>query len=83
VVVSAYNTAFEQQSVTAPSGVEFTIWFENRENVLHNVHVFSAPGASIAQGELFTGPGAQPLSVPALAAGTIQAGVRHPSGDAR
>ena len=55
----------------APAGEVFTIWFENKENVPHNVKVVDSAGALQGQaGEIFNGPAAQPLAVPALAAGT-------------
>jgi plastocyanin len=72
IVVSANFSKFEQPSVQAPAGVAFVIWFENRENVPHNVHVVENSGANIALGEIFNGPAARPLDVPALAAGTYK-----------
>ena len=70
VVISAGEITFDQASVTAPSGEAFTLWFENRVPVPHNVHVVAADGTSIARGEVFSGPASQELAVPALGAGT-------------
>jgi plastocyanin len=72
VVVSASNSAFEQPVVNADADAPFTIWFVNRENVLHNVNVLDAAGASQAKGDIFTGPAAQPLDVPPLGPGTYR-----------
>lgn len=72
VYVSGLNNLFEQPRVEAPAAEAFTIYFDNREAVLHNVHVVDAAGASVKQGELFVGPSARPLEVPALAAGTYK-----------
>lgn len=72
VAVSANLSRFAPQSVTAPAGTAFQIWFNNLENVPHNVHVLDATGTSIARGEIFNGPAAQILDVPALNAATYR-----------
>ncbi len=72
IVVSANYSVFEQSSVQAPANQAFTIWFENRENVPHNVHVVTSAGANVALGQIFNGPAAQPLDVPMIAAGTYK-----------
>ncbi len=72
VYISAANVEFEQQSVTAPAGEAFEIFFENREAVPHNVHVLAPDGTSVMQGEIFNGPSARLHPVPALAAGTYR-----------
>jgi plastocyanin len=70
VVIVAQGTAFTTRNVAAPAGVEFTLFFENRDNELHNVHISDATGVDVFHGETFTGPEAKVESVPALAAGT-------------
>ena len=72
VVVSANQQQFEQAVVNVPASTPFTIWFENRESVPHNVNVVDVAGASQAKGDIFTGPAARALEVPALAAGNYR-----------
>jgi plastocyanin len=70
--VSANQNQFEQPVVTAPAGEPFTIWFENREAVPHNVNVLDSAGVSQGKTEIFNGPAARPLEVPALAPGNYR-----------
>jgi len=72
VIVSANQQQFEQAVVNAPASTAFTIWFENRESVVHNVNVVDVAGASLAKGDIFTGPAARPLEVPALGPGNYR-----------
>jgi plastocyanin len=72
VMVSASQQQFEQAVVNVPAGAPFTIWFENREAVPHNVNIVDAAGASQAKGDIFSGPAARPLEVPALAPGNYR-----------
>ncbi|MEX2546992.1 MAG: cupredoxin domain-containing protein [Chloroflexota bacterium] len=72
IVVSANYSVFEQASVQAPANQAFTIWFENRENVPHNVRVVQGTGANVALGQIFNGPAAQPLNVPSIAPATYK-----------
>jgi plastocyanin len=72
VYVSAYALTFQQHNVAAPADAAFQIWFENRDSVPHNVNVVNSAGTSVARGEVFTGPSAQPLAVPSLPAGTYR-----------
>ena len=71
VLITANLNKFAPTSVSAPADQAFTIWFENQENVPHNVRVADAAGTTIGEaGPIFNGPAAQPLEVPALAAGS-------------
>ena len=72
ITVSANQLKFEQAVVSAPASAPFTIWFENRETVPHNVNVIDAAGASLAKGEIFSGPAARALEVPALVPGNYR-----------
>ena len=72
VMVSANQQQFEQAVVSVPAGSAFTIWFENREAVPHNVNVHDGGGASVAKGDIFTGPAARPLEVPTLTPGNYR-----------
>lgn len=72
VVIVAQGTAFTTQRLTAPAGVDFTLWFDNRDHELHNVHVTDANGAPGFTGQTFIGPEARTEIVPAMPAGTYQ-----------
>jgi plastocyanin len=72
VAITAQGTAFTTQQVTAPASAPFTLWFYNKDNELHNVHVWDASGGSVFAGEAFNGPEARTALVPPLAPGTYQ-----------
>ncbi len=67
--VSALNIAFEQTELSAPADVPFTIKFENKEAVPHNVEIKDATGVSVFKGDIVTGPIVKEYAVPALPAG--------------
>jgi len=69
VQISALNIAFEQTSATAPADAPFTIHFNNKEAVPHNVDVKDSTGASKFKGDIVTGPKEVDYEVPALPAG--------------
>ncbi|MEP7379680.1 MAG: cupredoxin domain-containing protein [Chloroflexota bacterium] len=72
VVITAQSTLFVTQHVPAPASAPFTLWFLNKDNELHNVHIWDASGASVFAGEAFTGPDARTALVPALTPGTYE-----------
>jgi plastocyanin len=72
VQVSAINIAFEQTEISAPADAAFTIAFENKEAVPHNVEIKDAGGMSMFKGEIVTGPTTVNYQVPAPPAGTYQ-----------
>ena len=69
VNISAMGIQFEQSAVTAPAGTPFTIHFDNKEAVPHNVEIKDGSGAEVFKGDIITGPGQIDYKVPALAAG--------------
>ena len=69
VQISALNIAFEQTSVAAPADAPFTIHFNNKEAVPHNVDVKDSSGASKFKGDIVTGPKEVDYQVSALSAG--------------
>jgi plastocyanin len=69
VEISAMNIAFEQTEVSAPADAPFTIHFNNKEAVPHNVDIKGADGASTFKGDVVTGPTEVDYQVPALPAG--------------
>jgi plastocyanin len=70
VQISAMGIAFEQTEVSAPADVPFTIHFNNKEAVPHNVNVKDGTGASAFKGDIVTGPIEVDYQVPALTAGS-------------
>jgi plastocyanin len=73
VVITANANVFAPASVTAPAGQAFQIWFNNLENVPHNVRVVDAAGTTMGEpGEIFNGPAARTQDVPALTAATYR-----------
>jgi plastocyanin len=69
-ISASSSSAFDQTSVTAPADQAFVIHFANTESgVPHNVDVQDASGASLARGDIITGPAEADYDVPALAAG--------------
>lgn len=69
VRISARNIAFLESAVDAPAGRPFTIAFDNRENVPHNVAIRDDAGSELFTGEIFNGPAVRVYEVPALPAG--------------
>ncbi len=72
IVIAAEHTAYAGSSFTAPAGVAFTLFFENRDNEPHNVRFWDAAGQSVFSGEIIQGPAAKVEPVPALAPGTYR-----------
>lgn len=70
VQISAENIAFLESAVDAPADTPFTIAFDNRENVPHNVAIRDGSGAEVFNGEIFNGPAVRVYDVPALPAGS-------------
>lgn len=72
VRIAADNIAFDQAELSVPADRPFSVVFENREPVPHNVAIYTDASAAQALfvGEIFAGPGERTYAVPALAAGT-------------
>jgi plastocyanin len=69
-ISASSSSAFDQTSVTAPADQGFVIHFANTESgIPHNVDIQDASGASLARGDIITGPAEVDYNVPALAAG--------------
>jgi plastocyanin len=69
VVVTAENIAYLETSLTVPADTAFTIAFDNRDTVPHDIVIKDANGATMFQGEVITGPTVVVYDVPALPAG--------------
>ena len=70
--MSALNIAFDPTELSVPADQAFQIAFANNEALPHNIEIKDAGGASIFQGEVFTGVATRTYDVPALAAGSYQ-----------
>ena len=73
VRLAAANIAFDPTTLSVPAGAPFTIEFDNRDAVQHNVQIFDNPdfsGTPLFDGDLVTGPSQVRYEVQALPAGT-------------
>ena len=73
VALVAQDIAFDPTRLTVPAGQPFTIAFDNRDSVQHNVAIFDNPGFSgqaLFEGEIVTGPVQMDYPVDPLEAGT-------------
>ena len=71
VTVHAKNIAFAESSLTAPAGRQFTLALVNEDaGTPHNVELKDGAGASVFQGDVFSGVETRVYDVPPLAAGT-------------
>ena len=70
--IAADDVLFDRDCLAAPAGQAFTIAFENREPVPHNVAVYTDSSAAepLFVGEIFSGPDTVTYRVDALEAGT-------------
>lgn len=72
VQIGANQLAFDQAELRAPADRPFSLVFENREPVPHNVAIYTDASAAQALfvGEIFAGPAERTYAVPALPAGS-------------
>ena len=68
-VVTAENIAYLETSLTVPADTAFTIAFDNRDSVPHDIVIKDGAGATVFAGEVVTGPVVVVYDVPALPAG--------------
>jgi plastocyanin len=71
VVLTAAGDSFTTPVVAASAGSAFTIYFEITDTSQHNVRLWGGETSLVAT-EIFTGPSALTLDVPALSAGTYR-----------
>jgi plastocyanin len=71
VTLAARDVAFETAELDVPANVAFTLVFENREAVPHDVSIerSDADHARLFEGAVFSGPATRWYAVPALAPG--------------
>jgi plastocyanin len=74
IKITAGEIAFEQAAVSVAANQPFTVVFENRDAVPHNVAIFAGDtGAERPlEGTVFTGPATRWYAAPALAPGTYR-----------
>jgi len=70
--ISAVGIAFDAAALAVPANRPFTLIFENRENVPHNVSIYADAARQDRrfEGAVFSGPATRWYPVPALAPGT-------------
>jgi len=70
--IAAQNVAFDKPCMTAKAGEPFTLKFDNKEAVAHNVSIHEGADAgspAVLTGQIITGPRVVDYQVPALKAG--------------
>jgi len=67
--LAAQNITFVPTTITAPAGRPFTVAFDNRDNVPHNLEIRDSAGKSLFLGDIVTGPKVVVYSLPSLPAG--------------
>ena len=72
LTLTASGTKFNTNCLAAPAGQAFTIAFDNKDSVNHNIQILASHSASEAMfdAELIPGNGVKTLNVKALPAGT-------------
>ncbi len=70
IVLTAFNIAFDTDTITGPADVPFTIALINNDaGTPHNVEFKGSDGTSVWMGEIFNGVETRVYEVPALPAG--------------
>jgi plastocyanin len=69
---TAQNTSFNTSCLAAPAGRPFTISFENKDSLAHNLAILESHEAEdvLFRGDIFQGPKTTTYNVGALEAGT-------------
>jgi plastocyanin len=69
VAVAAEAIAFDRTTLEVPADRPFSLLFDNREGVPHNVTIIDASGRNVFTGEILSGPASRTYQVPALPTG--------------
>jgi plastocyanin len=67
--LTARSVVFVESALTAPAGRPFTVAFDNRDSVPHNLEIRDANGSVVFRGDFVTGPVIKVYDVPTLPAG--------------
>ena len=72
LTITASATKFDKDCLAAPAGQPFTLNYDNKDSIGHNIAILESHTATdvLFRAEIFQGPRMQPLSVPALRPGT-------------
>jgi plastocyanin len=70
--LTARGIAFLEPALAAPAGRPFTVAFDNRDSVPHNLEIRDANGSVVFRGDFVTGPVVKVYDVPTLPAGAYQ-----------
>jgi plastocyanin len=72
LAISAQNNAFDRDCLAAPPGERFTIAFDNKDSVGHNLVILTEHDSAVPlfRGEVITGPGSVTYTVDPLPLGT-------------
>ena len=68
VDLAAQGMAFTSSSLSAPAGRPFTVAFDNRDGLAHNLEIRDTAGSTLFRGDIVVGPAIVVYDVPALAA---------------
>jgi plastocyanin len=73
LTIQASGTKFNTDCLAAPVDRPFTINFDNKDSLPHNIQILASHSATEAlfDSEIITGPTIKTLNVPALKAGTL------------
>lgn len=73
VSVVASGTRFDTDCLAAPAGKPFTLSYDNRDSLAHNIVILESHTATdvLFRADIFSGPKVSTFEVPALAAGTF------------
>ena len=73
LTLTATGTKFNTNCLAAPADRPFTINFDNKDSLPHNIQILASHSASesLFDGEIIQGPGIKTLNVPGLKAGTL------------
>lgn len=71
--ITASDTTFNKDCLAAPAGQAFTVNFDNKDSLTHNLMILESHSATEALFDAgpITGPGVKTLNVPGLQAGTF------------
>jgi plastocyanin len=70
IQLAASGLRYDKETILAPAGQAFQIFFQNNDPDQHNVEIKDANGTTVFRGEIFPGVASRVYDVPALGAGS-------------